>query len=195
MMCALMLAPAARAFPATTARAMATHHGGRANAARRAHCTNTELRPTEANLNQVRAAVFCLINHERETTGEPPLRIDRKLRRAAQAHTDEMVLNNYFDHTGPRGDTLLMRLQTCGYLGNPKDGYDVGENIAEAALAQATAKAIVADWMASPGHRANILNRRFKDSGIGVLARAPAFLAEGGPGAVYTQDFGVIVPG
>jgi uncharacterized protein YkwD len=43
--------------------------------------------------------------------------------------------------------------------------------------------------MSSPAHRANILNRSFRDSGIGVLASLPA-LAGGDRGAIYTQDFG-----
>lgn len=164
-------------------------------ALRGASCTGTELTPTEANLDQIRDATMCLINRERESAGEPPLAIDSKIQQAAQAHTEDMAVNDYFDHTSPGGDTLLMRLQACGYLGNPEDGYDVGENIAEATVWQATPQAIVADWMASPEHRANILNAKYHDSGIGVLAHPPASLADGLPGAVYTEDFGVIITG
>jgi uncharacterized protein YkwD len=46
--------------------------------------------------------------------------------------------------------------------------------------------------MASPGHRANILDARFRDTGIGASAHPPASLSGGQPGAVYTQDFGVL---
>ena len=56
-----------------------------------------------------------------------------------------------------------------------------------------TPRAIVAAWMASPGHRANILDARFRDTGIGVSPHPPASLADGQAGAIYTQDFGVII--
>ena len=49
-----------------------------------ATCTNTEVVPTEANLGEVRAATLCLINRERVTRGERPLRVNEKLERAAQ---------------------------------------------------------------------------------------------------------------
>jgi uncharacterized protein YkwD len=56
----------------------------------------------------------------------------------------------------------------------------------------ATPAAIVASWMASPGHRANILDPDFRDSGVGVVARAPRRYANGQPGATYTQQFGAV---
>ena len=56
----------------------------------------------------------------------------------------------------------------------------------------ATPAAIVGSWMKSPGHRANILNADFRDSGLGVVARAPQRYAHGQPGATYTQQFGAV---
>jgi uncharacterized protein YkwD len=47
--------------------------------------------------------------------------------------------------------------------------------------------------MASPGHRANILDERFRDTGIGVAPAVPVSLAEGQSGGMYTQDFGEII--
>jgi uncharacterized protein YkwD len=47
--------------------------------------------------------------------------------------------------------------------------------------------------MHSPGHRANILDPRYRDTGIGVSSHAPASLVHGQAGAIYTQDFGVII--
>jgi hypothetical protein len=46
--------------------------------------------------------------------------------------------------------------------------------------------------MGSPPHRADILNSTFIDTGIAVVAQAPAFVAGGATGATYTQDFGLI---
>ncbi len=47
--------------------------------------------------------------------------------------------------------------------------------------------------MASAGHRANILDPRYRETGIGVSPHPPASLAHGQAGATYTQDFGVII--
>jgi uncharacterized protein YkwD len=105
-----------------------------------------------------------------------------------------MALDDYFEHIGPRGQTPLARLRAVGYISSSR-GYEVGENIAWATLGLATPRAIVAAWMASPGHRANILDPRFRETGIGVSPRPPSSLAHGQPGAIYTQDFGVITRG
>ena len=59
-------------------------------------------------------------------------------------------------------------------------------------LQLATPTAIVAAWMASPDHRANILNRDFRDTGIGIVAQVPSRYANGMLGATYTQQFGVV---
>ena len=49
--------------------------------------------------------------------------------------------------------------------------------------------------MASPGHRANILDARFHDTAIGISPHVPSLLSQGQPGGIYTQDFGVIITG
>jgi uncharacterized protein YkwD len=49
--------------------------------------------------------------------------------------------------------------------------------------------------MASPEHRANILDTHFRDTAIGVSPHAPTALGHGQAGGIYTQDFGVIVTG
>ncbi len=104
-----------------------------------------------------------------------------------------MAFGNYFEHVGPRGETPLSRMRATGYIYSSQIGYEVGENIGWGTLWQGTPRAIVSAWMASPGHRANILDPRFRDSGIGVSAHPPTSLAGRQAGAVYTQDFGVII--
>ena len=161
-------------------------------------CANTRLRPSQANLPLIRAATLCLINRERRAHGERALRPNKRLRRAAQAHSESMALGDYFEHDGaggPGGGTPLARLRGAGYISSSRVGYEVGENIAWGTLYLATPRAIVATWMASPGHRANILDARYRETGIGVAPHAPSSLAHGQPGAIYTQDFGVITAG
>lgn len=187
--------------PAQRATYRAAHGVGPHRAAAHGHgsgrhhtCQHTQLRPTRKNLNLIRAATLCLINRERAAHGERALRPNARLRRAAQAHTESMADEDYFEHVGPRGQTPLTRMRSVGYISS-RVGYEVGENIAWGTLWLATPRAIVASWMASPGHRANILDPRYRETGIGVSAHPPASLAHGQAGAIYTQDFGVIIAG
>jgi uncharacterized protein YkwD len=138
---------------------------------------------------------LCLINRERADQGESPLRVDAALACAAQSHSDDMAASDYFDHVGPRGDTPVSRVRRCGYIYNSQVGYEIGENIGWGTLWLATPRAMVAAWMSSPGHRANILDGNYRDTAIGVSAHPIASMANGQPGAIYTQDFGVITSG
>ena len=64
-------------------------------------------------------------------------------------------------------------MRAAGYISSSRVGYEVGENIAWGTAALATPRAIVAAWMASPGHRANILDPRYRETGIGVSRTLP----------------------
>ncbi|MFI6083553.1 CAP domain-containing protein [Streptomyces sp. NPDC051217] len=119
------------------------------------------------------AEVLALVNEERAKVGCQPLRADNALNRLADAFSKDMAKRGFFDHTDPDGDTPWDRADQAGItnLG--------GENIARG---QADAQAVMASWMASEGHRENILNCDYKTIGIG------AHFADGGPW--WTQDFG-----
>jgi uncharacterized protein YkwD len=156
-------------------------------------CPDATLRPTSANIAQVRTATLCLVNRERLSRGESALRPDVQLQQAAQGHSQDMAAGDYFDHDGRGGSTPLTRIRRAGYIFSSRVGYAVGENIAWATLGLASPKAIVASWMSDVGHRANILDAKFRDTGIGVSPHPLASLARGQAGAIYTQDFGRIV--
>jgi uncharacterized protein YkwD len=156
-------------------------------------CRDTELLPTPGDLEQIRAATLCLINQERARSGELPLQIASQLEQAAQGHSEDMIREDYFEHAAPNGETPVNRVQATGYIPNSQVGYTLGENIAWGTLGLATPGAVVAAWIASPEHLANILHSAYRETAIGVVAAAPAALANGQPGAVYTQEFGVIV--
>lgn len=155
-------------------------------------CQNIEVIPTAENVQVVDEATFCLVNQERARNNELPLKVDQRLQSAAQRHSDQMVGEGYFDHVSPSGETPVQRVTAAGYISNEQVGYVIGENIAWGTLYLATPSAIVAAWIASPDHLANILNSEYHDTAVGVDPAAPASLAEGQPGAVYTQEFGVI---
>ena len=89
-------------------------------------CAETEVDPRPANLAVVREAVLCLINQERATHGEQPLRTNPKLQAAAESHSNECVELDYFAHVSPSGETPVERIQATGYIPSPFDGYVLG---------------------------------------------------------------------
>jgi uncharacterized protein YkwD len=156
-------------------------------------CQNTQLTPEPANLALVRAAVLCLINTERAQNGREPLQADPHLEAAAESHGREMIALDYFAHIAPSGETPVDRDRSEGYIPSSEVGYVIGENLAWGTLTLSTPEAIVKAWIASPEHLANILEAKYRQTGIDVEPEVPTALAEGVPGALYTQEFGVIV--
>jgi uncharacterized protein YkwD len=169
--------------------------GGVKRAAAEDSCPGADLRPEQENIEALRTATLCLINRERVIHGEQPLRPNAHLQQSAQAHTESMAFGDYFEHDGPAGDTPLSRMIAAGYIYSSQIGYEIGENIGWGTVSLSTPRAIVAAWMASPGHRANILDPNFRDTAVGVSPHIPSSLAEGQPGGIYTQDFGIIITG
>jgi uncharacterized protein YkwD len=156
-------------------------------------CPNAALRPSAGNLPAIRTATLCLVNRERLSHGERALKPDGKLQAAAQGHSQDMAAGDYFEHDGRGGSTPVSRMRQAGYIFSSHIGYAVGENIAWATLGLATPQAIVTGWMSDVGHRANILDVKFEDTGVGVSPHPLASLAHGQAGAIYTQDFGRII--
>ena len=151
-------------------------------------CAHADLQPAAHNLAQVRAAVLCLHNRERQAHGLPALRQNAKLRRAAQGHSYDMVVARYFAHDSLSGAGMADRILHTGYARGR--GWSLGENLAWGTGSLATAAEIQRAWMESPGHRANILRRQFREIGIGIAVGVPVDLG-GQAGATYTADFGV----
>lgn len=156
-------------------------------------CQNTEATPEAANLPLIRASVLCLINQERAAHGIAPLTASPQLEQAAEGHTQELVQDDYFAHVSPGGVTPVDRIRESGYIPGPSVGYVIGENLAWGTYALATPHSIVAAWIASPGHLANILESQYRETGIGITPAVPTSLGEGEPGATYAQEFGVII--
>jgi uncharacterized protein YkwD len=177
------------AKPAVAGRAAPIAVPASAPVAVSANCADGGLVPTTANLDRVRAATLCLIDQQRATAGLPGLRENAQLEVSATQHSADMVASNYFAHLPPTGISLIDQVLSAGYA-TAGTLVDLGENIATGLNSEATPAATVATWMASPGHRDNILNPGFTDTGIGVVAAAPALLGSGGAGATYTEWFG-----
>jgi uncharacterized protein YkwD len=150
-------------------------------------CSAADSAPTEVSAARLEATVLCLVNRERTSRGLPRLRSNRRLDRAARAHSLHMVHRRFFSHDSPSGASVLDRVKRRGY--RSAGGLIVGENIAWGSGSYATPGEIVESWMHSQGHRANILHRAFKEIGVGVAIGAPRPVG-GSPAATYTTDFG-----
>jgi uncharacterized protein YkwD len=128
-------------------------------------------------------AVICLVNAERAARGLPALRQVALIDLAAGRFAAQMVALRFFDHVAPDGSGPEDRVAATGYA-----AAGVGENIGEGAGADASsAAAMVAGWMDSAGHRANILDPGFRDAGIGVVL-GDAGLGGVGDAVTYVLD-------
>jgi len=168
-------------------------HTHRRPATASGYCPNANLTPRAENIESVVTATLCLINDERARFGEPALIEDARLAGAAAGHSQDMDARHYFEHVSPGGQTLLMRIRASGFIPGGNVGYTLGENIAWGTLWLGTPHAIVKAWMESPGHRANILNRSYRYTGIGIGSDLPRSMSGGQAGGMYTQDFGTII--
>jgi uncharacterized protein YkwD len=116
-------------------------------------------------------SIFDLINQQRQHYNLQPLRFDVRIQRAATKYVQVMASADQLSHT--IGSDIGSRITVEGY-----DWSTCGENIAWNYVG---AQAVVAGWMASPGHRRNILDAHYRDTGIAM--------ANNGNGPYYCQDF------
>jgi uncharacterized protein YkwD len=145
-------------------------------------CANENTNPNDMSLAESKSSTICLLNDIRRSKGLRPFKLNSKLSRASQRHTNAMTAHKFFAH-----GNFVGRIRAARYLRGAR-GWTVGENIAWGSWDYATPASIVRGWMHSPPHRANILNGKFREIGIGVSRGAPV----GGQdrAATYGTDFG-----
>ena len=122
------------------------------------------------------ARVIELTNVERQKAGLAPLAAQANLTQAANGYAGVLASGTCFAHTCGPVPEFTDRAAQAGYT----NWSALAENIA---AGQRTPEAVVKAWMESPGHRANILNARYTEIGVG--------LATGGRmGMYWAQSFG-----
>lgn len=113
----------------------------------------------------------------RRFAAAPPLSLAPALARAARVHSRDMVTHDFFSHTGSDGSTPGQRVTRTGYRWSM-----VGENIASGSR---TPQEVVAGWLASPHHCANIMTAGFRQMGVAfAVDRRSAQVID------WTEDFG-----
>ena len=112
-----------------------------------------------AGLSQREASVLSVVNEVRAGHGLRPLAVDTRLVRVARSYSATLLRTNVFTH-----GAMDQRLRRSGARG-PR----FGENLAWGVGRRASAAVIVRSWLASPGHRANLLYPGYRRIGIGAL--------------------------
>jgi uncharacterized protein YkwD len=122
--------------------------------------------------------VLDLTNAERIKVGLPPLRLNAQLSQAAQSYSQVLATTGCFEHDCGDVPDYGDRIKLAGYTG----WSALGENIA---AGYQTPEAVVAGWMASPGHRANILSDKYTEMGVGLVSQVGDRY-----GIYWAQEFG-----
>lgn len=107
---------------------------------------------------------------EQSFAAAAPLSLEARLTAAAQAHSADMEEHTYMSHVGSDGSSFIERAERSGY-----DWASLAENVA---FGFTDAESVVAGWLSSPGHCANIMSDRVTELGVGVA------------GVYWTQLFG-----
>ena len=118
--------------------------------------------------------VAYLTNKQRQLNGCKAVHVDARLTSAARAHSAYMATTGAFSHTGRGGSTFEARVKAARY---PRPA---AENIA---YGYRSGLDVVKGWMASPLHRANILNCKATTVGVGAVYSKTGNI-------YYTQEFG-----
>ncbi len=105
-----------------------------------------------------------LTNRERVNAGLSALSANGALNNAAAAHSADQAARNQMTHTGSNGSNAGDRIRAAGYQPGTW-----GENVA---AGYTSASSVVAGWMGSSGHRANILDPAFTQIGVASATSA-----------------------
>ena len=122
-----------------------------------------------------------LVNEARQSSGLTPLTENKQLSQAAQLKAENMIQNQYCDHTSPTGVSPWYWFSQAGY----KYKY-AGENLA---IGFYESEEVYNAWLNSPSHKANILSPYYTEVGTAVLKGFGESKA-----IVVVQEFGSPLP-
>ena len=114
-----------------------------------------------------------LVNATRAQHSLPPLRFVAALDRSAILKAEAIRRCSSFSHT-PCGTPFSRTFQQAGY-----SGASIAENLGWGTGPVGSPSAILAAWMRSPAHRANLLSRRWRDGGVASVSAPSLFGASG----------------
>jgi uncharacterized protein YkwD len=145
---------------------------------------------SSSTLAALESGVLRQLNAVRADHGLSVLRESPRLAAAATQHSREMAADGYFQHDSVDGTSFSTRISHWYTLAGYRS-WTVGENLLWATPTISPAAAL-GKWMRSPGHRANILDSRWREIGVGAAHTSSAGGTFGRrPVTIITTDFGV----
>lgn len=118
---------------------------------------------TDGTVTAYEQRVIDLVNEIRVKNGLNELKANWELSRVARYKSQDMLDNGYFSHTSPVYGSPSVMIKNFGLSFKTS-----GENIAKG---YKTPEDVVNGWMNSGGHRANILNKNYKQIGVGYVKK------------------------
>jgi uncharacterized protein YkwD len=150
-----------------------------------ARCAHAGAHPHQVSLAKIRKATICVINKERASRGRHVLDSNARLQLAAERHTKRMLATDCLRHRCPGEPGLNRRVRRTGYTKGQKAwrfAEDLGYDNTPAQMVKA--------WLHSSFNRRILLNRHWRDVGVGVGWGAAAEGADDSRFATYTAVFG-----
>ena len=137
------------------------------------------------NRDDLETNILRMVNDYRVAEGKSALRVDARLTQIARSHSQDMAQSNHYSHTNLRGEGPTARARRVGYDCHNPMSIGIAENIHVLhghtstlrttsgtvyywTTQEALARRFADDWIASPGHRRNILDSRYGLTGVGV---------------------------
>jgi uncharacterized protein YkwD len=179
LLASLLLAPTSIAKTSGASSWVRSSAATRPSAAHRASATSA-----------LEAQVLVEVNTLRRGKGLKPLRLSTRLSAAADVQSAAMARKGFFSHDSADGSAFWKRIQRF-YGSSGYRFWSVGENLLWSSPDVDSGTALRM-WMNSPEHRANLLNRSWREIGLSAVhaSRAPGLFG-GRDVTIVTADFGV----
>lgn len=122
------------------------------------------VKKASAEVSTLEQTAFNWLNQKRVEQGLHPIKWNEGMAQIARYHSDRMARGKYFAHKDPDGSMVNDRADLFGI----SDWQSIGENIAFNRGFKLPAESACQQWMNSNSHRENVLDKRWKEAGIGV---------------------------
>jgi uncharacterized protein YkwD len=151
--------------------------------------SSAQRRGAVAPVGQLQTGLIDQVNALRAGRGLVRLRVSPGLTAAATAHSTSMARKGYFSHNSANGASFSQRLAYFYPAGGFRS-WSVGENLLWGSPDIGAVRALKL-WLASPPHRANLLNPRWREIGLAAVhsTSAPG-VYHNAPATIVTADFG-----
>lgn len=116
------------------------------------------------NIRDAEFEIFNLINKERQKLGIKPLAWDDRLERLAREYSQQMADEDFFSHYDLDGKSIKDRIRTL----HIRNWHKVGENLFKFSGTADYRKYAIRGWMRSQGHRENLLDFTYTNTGVGI---------------------------